>query len=85
MTQAHIALTVVTPDQVAECWEGVDDPLYQALWDLVPLYDKIDRENCGPADVIGLNSVASFWDRLSDDNRAELNRLAQREEETWNG
>lgn len=66
---------LVRPDEVAECWEGVGD-LYSVLWGLVSEYTPIDREDCGPADVIGINSVASFWDHLEPAQQKLLNQLA---------
>lgn len=73
-------LKYATPDTVAECWNGVfssPSKLYEALWNLVPLYDRIDIEECGPADVVGVNSVASFWSHLSTEHQIELNKLAE--------
>ena len=29
-----------------------------------------------PHDVIGINSVASFWDRLTDEHKVKMNELA---------
>lgn len=74
----HEGLQVVTPDTVAECWNGVygHGDLYERLWDCVPHYKKFDREDCGPHDVVGVNSVAQFWDRFSDDHKTKLNELA---------
>ncbi len=77
----HIALTIQTPDTVAECWDGIFavPGLYEALWALTNDYDNAHRaniEDMGPADVVGLNSVASFWDRFSDEHKAALNAAA---------
>jgi hypothetical protein len=74
----HAAFEVITPDEVAECWNGVfgTGDLYEQLWGCVNDYEKIDREDCGPYDVIGVNSVAKFWDRFSDEHKAKLNELA---------
>jgi hypothetical protein len=72
----HTALKYITPDEVAECWDGVIPTLYEALWECVPLYEKIDYEDNGPYDVIGINSVASFWSRFSAVHKTILNRLA---------
>ena len=79
--QPHPAFEVFTPDDVAECWDGVlaSLDLYEALWACVASYDEFDREDCGPADVIGLNSVASFWDRFTPEQQAALNQLAERQ------
>jgi hypothetical protein len=81
--KAHLALKYITPDEVAECWEGVDEELYSALWGCVPKYDNKWRENIedmGPYDVIGVNSVSKFWSSFSMHHKRQLNNLAVRSE-----
>jgi len=80
--EPHEVLRYITPDTVAECWNGVfgTGDLYEKLWECVDHYDNSYRENIediGPHDVIGVNSVASFWDRFSDEHKACLNNLAE--------
>lgn len=78
MIEPHIALTVTRPDEVAECWDGIlaVAGLYEALWDLVPRYTG-PRPEIAEEPTYGLDSVAVFWDSLSDDHKAALNRLAE--------
>lgn len=78
MITPHPWFEVITPDQVAETWDGVFNAgnLYEALWDTVDSYQKIDREDNGPADVIGLNSVKDFWDWFNPEQQTKLNELA---------
>lgn len=79
----NTALSYITPDTVAECWDGVGQELYRALWGCVPHYDTGYRahiEDIGPADVIGINSVASFWDRFTPEQQSKLNELAEKED-----
>jgi hypothetical protein len=79
MTEPHLSLTLLTPDTVAECWEGVlDADLYNPLWDCVSKYEKIDKEDCGPFDVVGINCVADFWADFTPEQQAKLNELAVR-------
>ncbi len=75
--QPSFALEYITPDAVAECWSNVSPELYASLWGKVALYEKFDREDCGPADVIGINSVASFWSEFTETEQAILNGLAE--------
>lgn len=75
-TLPHTALDYVRPDEVAECWEGVSEELYKALWDMVPRYEKVNMEDNGPHDVIGINSVKTFWQHFSAEHQKELNKLA---------
>lgn len=77
----HIALTVTRPDEAAECWDGVlDSGLYGKLWGCTHLYTDIDRENCGPSDVVGVNSIASFWSTFDDETKLKLNELAEKQD-----
>lgn len=82
MVTPHQWFEIVTPDTVAECWDGVysSGNLYETLWSCVDDYKKVDREDCGPHDVIGLNSVKDFWDRFTEEQQNKLNELAIRRE-----
>jgi hypothetical protein len=72
----HILGSVWTPDAIAECLIPMGHPLYAILWSFVADYEKIECiEDCGPADVIGINSLEQFWDRVPEEYRAELNRF----------
>lgn len=78
----HSAATYMTPDQIAECVNGVYSAgnLYETLWDLTQYYDQSYMaviEDIGPHDVIGINSVASFWDKLSEEHQTKINELLQ--------
>jgi hypothetical protein len=77
--EPHVAFEVITPDTVAECWNGVYNfgNLYEELWSCVKNYKEFDREDCGPHDVVGLNSVKDFWDKFSPENQQKLNELAE--------
>jgi hypothetical protein len=86
MTKPHVALTITTPDEVAECWEGVEDALYEKLWYLTKFYDNshlANIEDMGPGDVVGINSVAKFWGKLTDEEQMRLNELAEAVD-AWN-
>lgn len=69
------------PDEIAECWDGVSESLYKALWDMVEHYKprKGDIEDMCPQDEVGVNSTAKFWSKFSGPHKCELNRLAVRE------
>lgn len=74
----HIALTVIRPDEVAECWEGVDDELCRELWSLVPFYKNKKTPEEMEEPCIGLDCVADFWHHLSEETQTKLNNLAER-------
>lgn len=86
MIKPNETFNYYTPDEVAECWDGVYSAgnLYETLWDCVKDYDKFDREDCGPHDVIGVNSVAKFWNRFTEEQQTKLNELAKQHEKELN-
>lgn len=82
--EPHSWLTSIRPDEVAECWEGVDGELYAVLWkamDAVPPIPNI--EDSGPMDHVGYGSVASVWGQFDDKTKAQLNELARKEQAEW--
>lgn len=81
MIKPHGLFDVWSPDQVAECLEGVDDDLYHALWDMVRHYDKLPRSECN--DDFAERAVKNFWGELSEEHQLKLNELATKHEEEW--
>lgn len=80
MITPHEAFAIMQPDEMAECVNGIlhnalVPDLYEQLWACVDIYETFNREDCGPHDVIGLNSIARFWGRFDETAQAELNRL----------
>lgn len=75
----NAAFKYVRADEVAECWEGVTRDLYAKLWnDIVPLQKPMPNvEDNGPHDVIGIENLASHWDKLDPEDQTLLNRLAE--------
>jgi len=86
MIKAAADFSHIRPDEVAECWDGVDavPGLYSALWGCVNDYKapspEVSEEPCH-----GMDSVADFWDRFSDDHKEALNALCERHAEFWTG
>lgn len=84
----HEAFKYIRPDEVAECWNGVltDEPgdaryeLYDALWrsmeGMKELSELIHIEESAPDDALGLNNLASVWDKFTPEQQARLNELA---------
>lgn len=74
----HPLFRLWTPDEVAECMPGIrgDSTLYRELWACTEHYKKFDREDCGPSDVVEINSLSKFWSRFERFHQLELNRLA---------
>lgn len=72
------------PDEVAECYNGIYHVpgLYKALWnsmdDMKPLSELICIEDSSPQDAVGLNTLASVWDRFSPEHQRALVEAANR-------
>ena len=77
----HGLFSVWSPDQVAECLEGVDDALYSALWGLVSRYEGATRSECN--DDFADRALENWWNELSEEHQTKLNVLAAREEAKW--
>lgn len=77
-------LTQSSCDAIAETTEGLSDETYRELWlvmnDAKPLRELIDLEDSCPNDALGLNTPATFWNKFSDDAKAELLAIAEKEE-----
>ena len=82
MFEPHDAFNYTTPDAVAECWDGIEDELYSALWasmeNMKPISEQIHIEDSSPSDAIGLNSLASVWKRFTPAQQERLNVLAMK-------
>ena len=81
--QPHDAFTIVRPDEVAECWDGIDADLYRLLWGFVNDYKapspEVSEEPC-----YGMDCVADFWDRIPDEAKLALNAAAEAQDAGWN-
>ena len=75
--EMHDLAKYMTPDAVAECAVPMRHPLYVVLWGLTAHYKRIDFEECGPADVVGVNSLATFWHLIPERHKADLNQLLE--------
>lgn len=80
----HRTFETYRADEVAECWH-VSEALYRALWNkVVPHQRPIPNiEDNGPADVVGIESLAAHWHRLDEAEQIELNTLAQLQDEEF--
>ena len=77
MIKPHSYLSLIRPDQVAECWDGVfySGNLYETLWACVNNYTAPSPEE-SEEPCHGMDSVADFWDRFTPEQQAKLNELA---------
>jgi len=78
MVAPHGLFKMWTPDEVAECLDGVGNTeLYGKLWSFVNDYPcklkPAEMEEPCP----GTNNLAIFWDRLTEAEQDRLNKLAE--------
>lgn len=80
----HPTFEIARPDEVAECWDGIFavPGLYEALWACVEDY-KAPRPEVSEEPCYGMDCVADFWDRFSDDHKAALNAAALAQAALW--
>jgi len=79
MIKPHSIFEVYRADEVAEMWDGVDRNLYRSLWNKVVPEQKeiLNLEDSGPMDHVGFESLASHWNKFTEEEQRELNRLAE--------
>jgi hypothetical protein len=77
--EPNFAFTIVAPDTVAECWNGVlaSGNLYETLWGCVDHYKTPSPEE-SEEPCYGMDCVADFWDRFTPEQQATLNAIAER-------
>lgn len=75
VTAPHALFTVWSPDECAECLDGVSAALSSRIWrDIVPLYDGKPRSEV--PDDFSSRSVYKFWHLFTEPERLELNAAA---------
>ena len=71
-----------TPDDMAECMDGVSDELNQVLWKVVSDYEKDfgvkDYEE--PMDMYEDLSLAAMWGKFTNDQRAQINDILTKDQ-----
>jgi hypothetical protein len=77
----HPSLGYIRPDEVAECWDGVDDTLYRALWSASSAIEKAGRsydpEITEEPVIGGHDTIAANWKLFDDETKEALNALAK--------
>lgn len=70
----------IRPDEIAECWDGVTDDLYTALWNVTPEKASYagNIEDMGPGDVVGIDCLDDVWDKFTEAQQIALNDLADK-------
>ena len=81
--RAHKLFQINSPDEVAECFEGIGTELYAKIWNtIVPLYDKKPRSEV--PDDFGRRNLSKFWKHFTDDEKRQLNEIAKRKQAETN-
>jgi len=75
------SLAFNSPDEVAECWSGIDagSELYAKLWSMTEFYDRSFSEEPDPEK----NNTALFWDKFTYEQKVALNAAAKKRNEQW--
>ena len=74
-TTPHDLFDVWSPDDVAECMDGVSDDLYRRLWSLTKEVPSLTAEDETP-DCQFKRALAHVWHHLTEREQVELNMLA---------
>ena len=73
----------ISPDSIAECFDGVSDELYRRLWASLEVQpDPLDSFECD--DIVHWkerNSIVHVWDFFTEEEQVEVNRLIKKEED----
>jgi len=87
MITPHEATAFYTPDQIAECMEGITDSSYMDLWSTVEHLPKISQaqmeDGMTPSDYRQICAVSTVWDRLEESTQKNVNEVLQAEEDSW--
>ena len=73
----HDLFDVWSPDEVAECMDGVSGDLYRRLWSLTGEVPSLTAEDETP-DCQFKRALANIWHHLTAREQVELNALAAR-------
>lgn len=73
MVQPHELFEIWSPDEVAECVDGVTPDEYEVLWSLV---DEVRARGETPDTCFG-RSLSTVWDRVPPAMQSHLNELAE--------
>lgn len=74
----HALFSVWSPDEVAECLEGVPPDVGRRLWGLARHYAGRPRSEV--PDDFGERCLSLWWGELPEGDRALLNSLAERQD-----
>jgi len=79
MIEPNPLFLVWSPDEVAECLEGVGiGEIYGQLWELVAEYDGLPRSEV--PDDFEDRCLAKFWNKLPETTQIFLNGCAEKRE-----
>ena len=78
-----MAAEYCTPDQMAECMDGVSDELCRTLWIAVSDHEKEygvkDYED--PIDMYNDMSLAAMWGRFTNKEHVQINAILSKEDD----
>ena len=68
-------LNLITPDEIAECYDGVSDELARRLWastEQLPMDAEGAEE---PVAYKEINSITEVWDFFTEEEKFQINRI----------
>ena len=65
----HFLLGVTRPDEIAECWDGVDEFLYNKLWSVMSDVAPYAGETPPEPD---LYATSNYWERFNDEEALRI-------------
>lgn len=79
----HSLFSVWSPDEVAECLEGIgNSPVYARLWELVRHYSGKPRSEV--PDDFDDRALKNWWHELSLEDQQFLNKKAEEQDHAFN-
>jgi len=75
-------LNLITPDEIAECYDGVSDELARRLWastEQLPMDAEGAEE---PVAYKEINSITEVWDFFTEEEKFQINRIVNGDTDT---
>ena len=75
----HNLFELFRGDEIAECWPGVPDHLYRAIWSvIVPAMEADPDHQRGETPEAGVGALVHYWHLLTESDQELLNTMADK-------
>ena len=75
-------MTYVRADQIAECWEGLSQSTYTALWKITSDHSHLGEPEAHEPDAPP-NTMEKVWHLLTDSQKTEILHLNEAQNVEW--